>query len=160
MKNLLIALMCLLPVLGMAQSQTPKSGRPFDPQKFQQMVEQSLTKAASLTPEEAKAFFPLYNEMRDKQREMGKQIHELKKNCGGDSKSCSATILRIKQLQVETAELEQKYYQRMLKVVPPEKLFKVMQAEDDFHRRMVQGQRRRRGGERPDGKQGGEPRKP
>lgn len=149
MRFLLITLIWLVPVLGMAQPQEPRGDRHFDPQKFQQMVEQSLTKAASLTPEEAKAFFPLYNEMRAKQREMGKQIHQLKKECSGDSKACSATILRIKQLEVDMATLGQTYYQRILKVIPPEKVFKIMEAEDDFHRRMVQGQRGKHRSEKP-----------
>lgn len=39
------------------------------------------------------------------------------------------------------AQLEESYYKRILKTVPAEKVFKVMSAEDDFHRRMVQGQR-------------------
>ena len=138
----LIPLMLFISICCWAQPQ-PQNGQPrFDPEKFKQMVEQSLTAAAEFTPEEAKAFFPLYNEMRDRQRENGRQIHELKKNCSGDSKACAATILKIKQLQVEMANMEQDYYKRMIKAVPPEKVFKVMKAEDDFHRRMVQGQRR------------------
>ena len=154
MRFLLITLIWLVPVVGAAQPQGPKGDRHFDPQKFQQMVEQSLTKAANLTQEEAKVFFPLYNEMRSKQREMGKQIHQLKKDCKGDAQGCASTILRIKKLQVEMAVVGQNYYQRMLKVIPPEKVFKVMEAEDDFHRRMVQGQR-----SKPrDGKPGTKPR--
>lgn len=159
MRYLFIALISLVPLMGMAQPQGPRGDRQFDPQKFQQMVEESLTKAANLTPEEAKAFFPLYNEMRAKQREMGQQIHQLKQRCAGDAKACSSTILRIKQLQVDMASLGKSYYERMLKVVPPEKVFKVMEAEDEFHRRMVQGQRGRRGGDRrPDGRHQGNPR--
>ena len=149
---LFIALLCITSLGVVAQAQESRGDRHFDPQKFQQMVEQSLTAAASLTPEEAKAFFPLYNEMRTKQREMGKQIRQLKKDASGDDKAYTSTILRIKQLQVDMAELEQNYYKRILKVLPPEKLFKVMRAEDDFHRRMVQGKRDRRHGDKRDGK--------
>ena len=138
LKTLFIALLCFIPLLGAAQPQEQRGDRHFDPKKFQQMKEQSLTKAASLTPEEAKAFFPLYNEMRTKQREMGRQIHNLKKNAQGDPK---ATIMRIKQLQVDMAELERSYFDRILKLVPPEKVLKVIETEDDFHRRMVQGRR-------------------
>ena len=124
----------------------------FDPQKYQQMIEESLTKAACLTPEEAKAFFPLYNEMRAKQREVGKQIHELKKNASGDAKQYAETIQKINQLKVDMAVLEQKYYKRMVNAVPADKVFKVIKADDEFHRRMVQGQRNRgrgQGGNRP-----------
>ncbi len=111
----------------------------FDPVKFQQMVEKSITKYAKLTSDEAKAFFPLYNEMRQKQRDLGKQIQDLKKQqC---DKDCAKTILKIKRMQVEMWQLEESYYKRFLKIIPAEKLFKIMQAEDDFHRNMVRGQR-------------------
>ena len=51
------------------------------------------------------------------------------------------------------AKLEQDCYKRILKVIPAEKVLKVMKAEDDFHRRMVQGSRRRgKPGENPEGR--------
>lgn len=151
MKKFLMTL--LLVAAGLCASAQPngQKGQPlFDPQKFQQMVEESLTKAAGLTADEAKAFFPLYNDMRERQRKMGVQIYELKKNAKGDAKSCTEAIQKINQLKVEMAEVERDTYKRILKVVPAEKVFKVMKAEDDFHRRMVQGPRNRR----PQGQQG------
>ena len=65
----------------------------------------------------------------------------------GNDKACAETISKIKRLQVEMAELEESYYKRFLKAIPAEKVMKVMKAEDDFHRRMVRGQR----GQRPEG---------
>lgn len=152
-KILIVALVAILPLT--AWSQTPEKGeRRFDPEKFQKMVEESLTKAAALTPEEAKVFFPIYNEMRQKQREMGRQIHQLKKSPGTDNQAYAKTIENINQLKVDMAKLEQDYYKRLAKAVPAEKVFKVIKAEDEFHRRMVQGQRGKdgksgKGGPRP-----------
>lgn len=145
--------LCLLVVMSSMclWAQPGQKGQPqFDPQKFQEMVEASLTQAAGLTPDEAKAFFPLYNEMRAKQREMGKQIFELKKNAKGDAKAYAETIQKINQLKVDMAVVEQSFYKRIVKTVSAEKVFKVMKAEDDFHRRMVQRQRNRR----PEGSRG------
>lgn len=152
MKKLFILIVVAFASINIfAQQPDPQKGQPpFNPEKFQKMVEESLTKAACLTDDEAKAFFPLYNEMRAKQRDLGKQIYELKKNCKGDAKSCSETILKLKQLQVDIAQVEENYYKRILKVVPADKVFKVIKAEDDFHRRMVQRQR----GDRRDGRKG------
>jgi polyhydroxyalkanoate synthesis regulator phasin len=154
-KRILFCCLFALSTIGAwAQPEPPKGQPRFDPAKFQQMVEESLTKAAELTADEAKAFFPLYTEMRKKQREMGRQIHDLKKNAPqGDCKACAETITKIKRLQVEMAELEESYYQRFLKTLPAAKVFKVMKAEDDFHRRMVQGQRQ---GKRPEGQPRGQ----
>ena len=148
-KVVFCCLFALFTIGAWAQQPEPPKGQPrFDPQKFQQMVEESLTKAAELTADEAKSFFPLYTEMRKKQREMGRQINELKKDAPqGNEKACAETISKIKRLQVEMAELEESYYKRFLKAIPAEKVMKVMKAEDDFHRRMVRGQR----GQRPEG---------
>lgn len=144
MKKIFLCLLLTATTMGLWAQ--PQQGQPrFDPQKFQEMVEASLTQAAGLTTDEAKAFFPLYNEMRAKQREMGKQIYELKKNAKGDAKAYAETIQKINQLKVDMAVVEQNFYKRVVKDVPAEKVFKVMKAEDDFHRRMVQRQRGRRG---------------
>lgn len=151
-KILIIVLAAVLPLMAVAQN-PPRGERRFDPEKFQKMVEESLTKAAALTPEEAKAFFPIYNEMRKKQREMGQQIHELKKAPGIDENAYTQTIEKINQMKVDMAKLEQDAYKRLIKAVPAEKVFKVMKAEDDFHRRMVQGRR----GNGPEGKNGQRP---
>ena len=148
-KLLILTLMVAWPFMSWAQA-LERGERRFDPEKFQKMVEESLTKAASLTPEEAKIFFPIYNEMRQKQRETGKQIHQLKKAPGTDEKSYAETVTKINQLKVEMAKIEQDFYKRVLKEVPAEKVFKVMCAEDDFHRRMVQGRKGpRKDGPRP-----------
>lgn len=149
MKKIFLSLLLAITSIALwaqpGQQPEPPKGQPrFDPQKFQEMVEASLTQAAGLTPDEAKAFFPPYNEMRAKQRDMGKQIGELKKNASGDAKAYAETIQRINQLKVDMAVIEQTFYKRVLKDVPAEKVFKVIKAEDDFHRRMVQRQHDRR----------------
>ena len=145
MKKLLLSLSVILISLATwAQGPQQHNGQPpFDPQKFQQMVENELSKAAGFTPDEAKAFFPLYNEMRNKQREMGRQIFQLKAQANTDTKKSAEVVNKIYSLKVEMAQQEQSYYKRILKAVPAEKVLKVMRAEDDFHRRMVQNQRRR-----------------
>lgn len=148
-------------VLAAAVATAQPEGQPqdaprFDPQAFQQMVEKELTKAGSLTTEEAQAFFPLYNDMRQKQREMGRQIRDLKCSAPADAKAAAATIMKIKSLQVEMSEIEQDYYKRILRKVPAEKVFRMMKAEDDFHRRMVRrsrGASAKKDGRRHDGRQ-------
>ena len=145
MKRMVILALTALFTIGL-WAQAPEQGKPrFDPKEFQQRMEAELTRQAGLTPEEAKLFFPLYKEMKEKQRNIGVQIHELKKGQKDDA-TCAATIARIKQLQVESAQLEQTYYKRLVEAVPASKVFKVMKAEDDFHRRMVQGGMRSRQG--------------
>ena len=143
MKKLILGLsLILLSVATWAQPAQQQNRQPrFDPQKFQQMMEFELAKAAELTADEAKAFFPLYNELRKKQRDMGMQIYQLKANAPTDSKGAATAVNKINTLKVEMAELEQEYYKRIMKVVPANKIIKVMRAEDNFHKRMVQNNR-------------------
>ena len=146
MKRIIFLALTTLFTLNLCAQQNPEQGKPrFDPKEFQQRMEEALTRQAELTPEEAKAFFPIYKEMKEKQRGIGVQIHELKKQCKSDEASYAATITKIKLLSVESAQLEQTYYRRLLEVVPASKVFKVMKAEDDFHRLMVQGPRGHKG---------------
>ena len=157
MKRMLLLLLTALFTISL-WAQNPEQGKPrFDPKEFQQRMEAALAHQAGFSADEAKAFFPLYKEMKEKQRGIGVQIHQLKKDCKEDEASCAATIAKIKQLQVESSQLEQSYYKRLLEVVPASKIFKVMKAEDDFHRRMVQGQgqRRNQNGQRPRGQRPG-----
>ena len=121
MKKLILGLsLILLSVATWAQPAQQQNRQPrFDPQKFQQMMEFELAKAAELTADEAKAFFPLYNELRKKQRDMGMQINQLKANAPTDSKGAATAV---------------------------NKIIKVMRAEDNFHKRMVQNNRGRQTG--------------
>jgi hypothetical protein len=117
MKRMVILALTALFTIGL-WAQAPEQGKPrFDPKEFQQRMEAELTRQAGLTPEEAKLFFPLYKEMKEKQRNIGVQIHELKKGQKDDA-TCAATIARIKQLQVESVQLEQTYYKRLVEAVP------------------------------------------
>ena len=55
-----VALMALFTMNLWAQ-QTQGAGKPrFDPQEFQQRMEEALTRQAGLTADEAKAFFPIF----------------------------------------------------------------------------------------------------
>lgn len=145
---LTIAAALLLSVAASAQPQEG-NGRPrFNPEEFKQRMEQALTKEAGLTAEEAKAFFPIYHEMKAKQRERINQIRELKKKPYTTQEAYADAIAKIKNLQVDMAKVELDYYKKLVKAVPAEKVFKAMSAEDKFHRQMVQGQRKPREGGR------------
>ncbi|MBQ6433875.1 MAG: hypothetical protein IJJ94_08040 [Bacteroidaceae bacterium] len=155
MKRLLFIMFALTLSINASAQRQGEGGAPrFDPQRFQQMVEEQLSREACLSQEERTAFFPIYNEMRAKQREMGRQIHQLKKSTPANAKAASEIINKINQLKVDMSKLESDYYKRIIKVVPPEKVLKLMRAEDGVYRRMVQrrddhhGERRKPQGER------------
>lgn len=67
---------------------------------------------------------------------MGRQIQQLKKN--SENKEPDQIINKINTIKINMAKLEAEYYKRMLKAIPPEKVLKVMKAEDEVYRSMVQ----------------------
>ena len=123
----------------------------FDPQQFQQMMLMTITREAGFTQAESQSFMPLYKEMREKQRVLSGQIHELKTKKYSSEKEYLNALTKIKSLQVEVAEVEADYYKRLCKAVGAEKMFKLMQAEDKFHRQMVRGGNQHQWQQRPQG---------
>ena len=53
-------------------------------------------------------------------------------------KDYAAAIQKIKKLGVEMAEIEAEYYKKLCGAVSPKKVYRAMQAEDRFHRKMLE----------------------
>ena len=133
--------MLLLPIFGMAQEQGKQAHRPrFNQEEFRQRVENYITKEANLTEEEAKAFFPIYNEYKDKQRQIHMSINKLKKNTpnNNDEKAYEKCLMEMAELNAEMAGLDSVYYKKICKAISAEKFFKILNIEDRMHRKMLQ----------------------
>lgn len=112
----------------------------LSPEQFKAKLEQNISQRAGLTCDEAKVLFPIFHEMKEKQREMGKQLFRLKDKClpnTSSDKECAERLSQIKHLQVQMAQTEEAYYRKMCKVVSAKKVYEVMRAEDEFHREML-----------------------
>ena len=139
---------------GFAMAQQQRRGK-FSPEEFKARLESYVTQEAGFTQAEAQAFFPVYFEMKGKQRQLQHRIYQLKKNAPAADASdndYSQTIQKIKDLGVEMAQLEVSYYKKMCQDVSPKKVYRAMCAEDQFHRRMLEGfgqEGNRPGGNKP-----------
>ncbi len=136
----------LLCVAALAQQQRDNKGQPrFDPKAFDQKLEGFISEKAGFSEKESQAFFKLYNEMRDKQRQQQKEINDLKKPAasGDTDAEMSKRVLRIAELEAKSANIKTEYYKKLAKVVPGKKLHKAIVAEDMFHRELL----RRAGGQ-------------
>ena len=114
----------------------PPRGR-FSPKEFRAHLEEYVSKEAGLTASEAKAFFPLFHEMKEKQFKTQDEIFRLKRNAPAGNASDKDYAQKIKRLEVEKAETEEAYYKKLCKIVSARKVFLAMQAEDKFHRHML-----------------------
>jgi hypothetical protein len=112
--------------------------RKFDPQRFNQEMQQYITSEAGLTPQEAADFFPLYDELRKKSRVLFREMHRLKRFKPADENACKENIKRRDELDIQMKELQQIYHNKFFNVLPASKVYDVMKAEDSFHRKMFQ----------------------
>ena len=134
-----ILLICALAMSTVLAAQHPRGK--FNPEEFKAKLENFITAETGFTPAEAQAFYPIYHEMKDKQRKLQREIFQLKKNApdnNASDKDFALVIQKIKDLGAEMAGLEVAYYKKMCKAVSPRKVYAAMQAEDKFHRKMLE----------------------
>ena len=147
---LITALLVLISLTVTAQPR--KDGR-FSPEEFRARAERFIGQKAGFTAEEAQQFFPLYHELKGKQWELNKEVWKLKNQkpeASATDKEYTNILQKIKSLNVEIARLEETYYKRMCKAVPAKKVFKAMNAEDEFHRQTLSKfNHEKKGGPRP-----------
>lgn len=108
----------------------------FDAARFQRDLEQFITEEALLTPSEAASFFPLYREMRNKQWGYICEDRRLKLVDTKDDKACADAIKRRDAIDLEMKTMQQQYHLRFMTILPANKVFKILRAEDKFHRKL------------------------
>lgn len=127
---ILFALMLMLQLSAMAQSR-PK----FDPARFEADLEQYVTTEAGLSAKEAAAFFPIYKEMRKKQRMLFMKMDKYRHVDFCDNKQCENAIRSLDEIDIQMKELQQRYHVKFMNILPASKVLKVIRAEERFHRR-------------------------
>ena len=115
----------------------------FSPEKFEADLKCYITKEASLTPQEADKVFPIFREMREKQRAIYDKMRKLGMNKPSGDEACKQAILEYDKLNLELRQLDVVYHKKMLKVIPASKVYEVMKAENGFHRQMMKGWQQR-----------------
>lgn len=115
----------------------------FSPEKFEADMEAYITSEAALTPQEATKFFPLFREMHQKQRDIYKRMHAKGKQRPDDEAACAEAIKQCDKWNIELKKIEQEYHQRFLRQLPAVKVYKIIQAENRFHRQMMKGWQRK-----------------
>lgn len=128
MKKFLILTTLLLCILSV------NAQRQFDPAKFDADLEQFITIEAGLAPQEASAFFPLYREMLRKQRMCFDEMRRTRHMDVSDDKACAEAIEKNDKLEIQMKEVQQQYHQKFMKLLPAGKVFRIIRAEEKFHR--------------------------
>ena len=97
----LITLSLLLMMTIMVSAQDKR----FSPEKFEADLKDFIMKEASLTPQEADKLFPVFREMREKQRGIYDKMRKLSMNKPSGDDACKQVILEYDMLNLELGEL-------------------------------------------------------
>ena len=164
MKKTLIFGLLLSTAAVMAQ---PKMGDRAELEKKKEKIEAIkmayLTEEIELTVAESQAFWPVYNELQEKEHELrDKQRTGLKKLAGEEpsEKEVEKMLYSLMDIHIAIEELRKSYLDDFIEVIGAKKTVQLLRAEKEFGRRMMErmkGKDRPRDKGRSPGPDGGRP---
>lgn len=131
-KLLFLLLLCTVMLNVQAQKQKDK-GR-FSPEEFNTHLEQFITQHACLTPKEASKFFPVYSEMMQKQRALHDELRNCKRIKPKSDRDCKRSVEKIDKLEIEIKQIQRRYHDKFMQILPASKVYDIIKAEDKFYR--------------------------
>lgn len=129
---LMILMLC---TFGVANGQHRKHP-PFYPAKFEADLEQFITVNACLSPSQAASFFPVYRQMKKKQRALFDEMRRLRMINPKDNEACEEAIRKQDELDIQIKQLQQEYHGKFLMMLPANKVLSIIKAEEKFHRQI------------------------
>lgn len=118
-----------------ALSATANEQKKFDPDAYRTEIHKYIKCQAKLTCDEAKKFFAIFDEMRDKEREVFAKIRPYRQgNFPSNEADCRKAIMEYDKAELDLKKMQQAYHQKMLKVVPATKLIAALHAAAKFDR--------------------------
>ena len=138
-------------LLTVVVSATSQGQQKFDPDKFQADMRKFITDRAMLTEDEATKVFPMFLEMKAKERKLFESQRKGMKMPQTDEDFKQA-IENYDKIDFQVKTLQKNYHLKFLKVLPAKKVFLVIRADDDFKKMMFRNMARpnfHKGGMRP-----------
>lgn len=132
-----MTLLALAPLMTYAQGDKGPDRGKFSPEKFDAQMRQYLTQHCALSEQEAAQFFPIYKEMQTKMRAQFDRQRAFFRNQPQDEKACQKAIEDRDASEIELKRIEQEYHKKFIKVLSATKAYKVIKAEEAFHRRQM-----------------------
>lgn len=125
---------------GFAQAQRQPDGKEkcqWSKERYKDDLERCIVECAMLSPQEAEEFFPVFDEMKEKQRSIHDKLKRMDRELPSTEQEFRDVIKQKDNLEMELKEIEQTYHNKFLSILPASKVYRVIQAENDFHRRML-----------------------
>lgn len=119
-----------------------------------------ITDRLQLTPSEAQAFWPVYNQYQDDLEKLRKSRKENLVNAGSVDDMSDAEVEKMVDQEMafrqSELDLQKKYHPQFKKVLPIKKVAKMYKAEDDFRRELLNQLQSQRDGDKKGGRKGGQ----
>lgn len=101
-----------------------------------------FTRRLNLTPKEAERFWPVYNELQSKKQEIQKERLQLFRNFNQDGQNMNDKQIietgdRLVQLEVLEANLAAEYHKVFKAILPPMKVMRLYQAENQYRLQLL-----------------------
>lgn len=100
------------------------------------------TQELNLTADEAKVFWPVFNEYSEKQRELKNKANQLRANYLNKSNISNTeaieAINEFLELEQKELELKEEYMMKLTKIIPPQKVLRIEKAEIRFKKALLQ----------------------
>jgi hypothetical protein len=143
MKKLFFTLLFTILVLPFSYSQElpKKADKRAELESFKAKKMAYLIAEVAITPEEAAQLFPLYNEMQEKRFLLKMALRNkskiLKENSKASDEECMNLVDEFLEKEIQDATLEKAYYQRFKRILSPQKLLKLKQADYHFAKELL-----------------------
>lgn len=106
-----------------------------------------FTSKMDLTPAEAQAFWPVYNEFEKKRFDIQRQIHDFERMSDESyAKLSEPEILKMTDSYIDSfekeASLRKEYHKQFLKILPQKKVLLMYRTENEFRGHMIREYRK------------------
>lgn len=133
-------------LLMIANIATAQDKKDFSPEKFDAELNAYIVRKAKLTTQEADKLLPMIKQMHNRQRTVYGRMRNISKTLRkhpNDEKMCRNALIERDKLNIELKTIEQKFHQKMMQVVPANKVLAAVEAEDRFFRHAMKQWRQR-----------------
>lgn len=139
MKKLTFLLISLITAINLSAQHANGTRPRFSPEEFKKEMENFIAREADLTEQEQQKFFPMMQEMFNKQRDINRKKREIMKKCNSNSSESeyAYAIEQITLLEVKNKEIEKEYYKKFHKALSYKKIYEVRRSLSKFNREII-----------------------
>ncbi|WP_417886812.1 hypothetical protein [Zunongwangia sp.] len=112
-----------------------------------------ITQELNLKNDVAQKFWPVYNEYEEARNELYHKEHKKIQNIGCiTQKEATNYLEELVNLEKKDYELKKEYFSDLKQIISVQEIVKLIQLEDDFHRKLIREFRSRKEKEKSDNK--------